>query len=156
MYGSGIPDIILEMTLMKLAAPVQNFVAMPIPTPTQNIQPNENLDEGQKIFYDTLNRLGREDKSFNATLDKAVVTSFADDLLTLGFRSDVFVNLFEKIQEQFERTSSEIAGRAIKISVVVDKNLPPPVLKNMSESERLNLVGAMKVFNASDATKVSG
>ena len=156
MYGSGIPDIILEMTLMKLAAPVQNFVAMPIPTPTQNIQPNENLDEGQKIFYDTLNRLGREDKSFNATLDKAVVTSFADDVLTLGFRSDVFVNLFEKIQEQFERTSSEIAGRAIKISVVVDKNLPPPVLKNMSESERLNLVGAMKVFNASDATKVSG
>ena len=49
MNGSGIPDIILEMTLMKLAAPAQNFVAM---SPVQNSAPRENLDEGQKIFYD--------------------------------------------------------------------------------------------------------
>ncbi|PUU97279.1 hypothetical protein DCD76_19165, partial [Acinetobacter baumannii] len=61
MYGSGIPDIILEMTLMKLAAPAQNFVApaMTVQTPA----PTANLDEAKKIFYDTAEKLIDEDST---------------------------------------------------------------------------------------------
>ncbi|MBR0261289.1 MAG: DNA polymerase III subunit gamma/tau [Selenomonadaceae bacterium] len=154
MYGSGIPDIILEMALMKLVAPVQNFVATPLPV-VQTSAPSKNLDEGRKIFYDVVNFLSAEDRTVTATTDAAAVTNFADDTLTLVFRSDALANVFKKNQRQFEQAAAQVAGRAIKFSVVVDVNLPPPVLNKMSEPYRSNLVGAMKIFNATDATKVS-
>ena len=153
MYGSGIPDVILEMTLMKLAAPAQIFVA---PTaPVQAPLPAENLDAGRKIFYDIASFLSGEDKSVTSLLEKAIVTSFKSDTLTLGFKSEMMANVFKSNQEQFERAAERIAGRAIKISVVVDPNLPPPVLNNMPEPARSNLAGAMQVFNASDAAKIN-
>ena len=152
MYGSGIPDIILEMTLMKLAAPVQNFVAAPVPV--QISAPRENLDAGQKIFYDVAS-LSAEDKSLSSILYQAVVTGFANDVLTLSFRSSVIAELFKSHQQKFEQTAAQVAGRAIKVSVVVDENLPPPVLNKLSEPERSILAGAMKTFKASDAMKIN-
>ena len=152
MYGSGIPDIILEMTLMKLASPVQNFVAMPT---VQNSAPRENLDAGQKIFYDVINLLRGEDRGLDSIINDAVVMNFAGDELTLGFKSSAMADLFKMRIKKFEQTSVQVAGRAIKVSVVVDNNLPPTVLKNMSEPERSNLMGAMKILNASDAAKIS-
>ena len=159
MYGSGIPDIILEMALMKLAAPAQNFimpmqnVITPAPIP-QATEPAENLDAGQKIFYDTKDYLNSEVPSLKGLLDQAVVTSFSDDMLTLGFRKEFFAAGFTRSQKDFEDAVTHVAGRPIKISVVIDKNLPPPVLMNMPKQESLNLAGAMKIFNASDVTKI--
>ena len=154
MYGSGIPDIILEMTLMKLAAPVQNFVA-PIAA-VQTSAPSENLDAGKKIFYDTLEVLNRENKFLAASVDKAVVTNFSGDVLTLAFKSSIMVGLFEQQhKQQFEQEISRVAGRTIKISVVVNENLPPPVLNKLPEPDRSNLDVAMKVFHASDAVKIN-
>ena len=152
MNGSGIPDIILEMTLMKLAAPVQNFVAMPT---VQNSAPSENLDAGQKIFYDVINLLRGEDKGLDSIINDAVVMNFAGDELTLGFKSSAMAGIFNKYSQRIEQTTAQVAGHAIKVSVVVDNNLPPAVLKNMSEPERSNLMGAMKILNASDAAKIS-
>ena len=153
MYGSGIPDIILEMTLMKLAAPAQIFVA---PTaPVQAPLPTENLDAGRKIFYDIASFLSGEDKSVTSLLEKATVTSFKGDTLTLGFKSDMMANIFKSHQEQIEQTAERVAGRAIKISIVVDPNLPPPILNQMTEPARSNLASAMQIFNASDATKIN-
>ena len=151
MYGSGIPDIILEMTLMKLAAPAQNFI---IPSPSAQIS-GVNLDEGQKIFYDVAKAVIEEDRGFVATRDKAVVTNFFDDTLTLSFKNETQAKFFKKSQKKFEQISERITGRAIKVSVVVDENLTPPILKNMKEPERTNLAGAMKIFNASDADKIN-
>lgn len=151
MYGSGIPDIILEMTLMKLAAPIQTFVAPPV---AQVSLPSENLDEGRKIFYDVANRLSGEDTNLDFAFDKAVVMSFAGDTLTVGFKSDIFADMLKKNGQQIEQVAAQVAGRAIKISVVVDKNLPPPILNNMPEPARSNLFGAMQVFKASDAAKL--
>ena len=156
MFGSGIPDIILEMTLMKLAAPVQNF-AMPIPVsmPAKISAPsNENLDAGQKIFYDTANSLS-EGKSLSFVLSKAIVMKFAGDTLTLGFKSAAIANEFKKSQTQFEEVIAQSANRAIKISVEVDENLLPPAVNNLAEPARSNLVSAMKFFNASDVMKIS-
>ena len=204
MYGSGIPDIILEMTLMKLATPVQTFSA-PVKSfspPAQAVQSTqnfsttaqdtpstqnfsspiqdesstqnfsspiqdesnsrqisaagENLDAGKKIFYDVANVVGKEDDGFKAVLDKALVLKFAGDVLTLGFKSDVLANVFKKNHlEKFEQAASLGAGRPIKISIVADKNLPPPVLDRMSEPERTVLADAIDFFRASDATKVN-
>ena len=153
MYSSGIPDIILEMTLMKLAAPAQIFVA---PTaPVQAPLPAENLDAGRKIFYDIASFLSGEDKSLSSLLEKSIVVSFAGDTLTLGFKGEGVAGLFKNKMRQFEQVAEQIAGRAIKISVVVDPNLPPPVLNSMPEPARSYLAGVMQVFNASDATKIN-
>ena len=66
------------------------------------------------------------------------------------------VNLFESQHRQnFEEAVAQVAGRAIKISVVTDKTLPPPVLNKLPEPDRSHLADAMKLFNASDAVKVS-
>lgn len=153
MYGSGIPDIILEMTLMKLAAPAQNFIATPMPA--QVALPSGNLDEGRKIFYDVADILSEEDITFKGLFEKATVTKFVDDTLTVGFKSDTMADLFNKNQTRIEQELAKVAGRAIKTTAIVDKNLPSPVLNNMSEPERSNLVGAMRVFGASGVEKVN-
>ena len=155
MYGSGIPEIILEMTLMKLVAPAQNFAA-PIPTvqPTSTPVP-ENLDAGQKIFYDVVTSDGT-DAALRSMLQKAVVTNFSDDTLTLTFKTSAMASTFKSTQlTNFEREASQAAGRAIKISVAVDENLPPPILNNMAEPDRTHLLNAMNIFRASDATIIN-
>ncbi|MBR4903263.1 MAG: DNA polymerase III subunit gamma/tau [Selenomonadaceae bacterium] len=152
MNGSGIPDIILEMTLMKLAAPVQTFTAS---QPAQISLPNENLDAGQKIFYDTADSLSGEISDVKYIRDKVRVLSFTGDTLNLGFKSAVTANMFKKIQKDFERQAAQNTGRTIKFSYVVDTKLPSPVLNNMSEPARKNLTGAMEAFQASDVVKIN-
>jgi DNA polymerase III gamma/tau subunit len=177
MNGSGIPDIILEMTLMKLVAPVQNFVmptpimsstpqpmpltssmpqSMPIPSstpqPAQIPQPIENLDAGKKIFYDVLSSLSKED---NSLASKAVFISFNGETMTLGFKSPVVANVFKKAQPAFERTATQIVGHPIKISAIVDGKVTSPILNTLPEPDRSNLAGAMNLFNSTDATKIN-
>jgi len=86
--------------------------------------------------------------------DKATVMNFTGNEMTLGFKSLPMADMSRKYQQQFEEAIAQVAGREIKISVVVDKNLPPTVLRNMSEPERSNLAGAMDILQASDATKI--
>ena len=157
MYGSGIPDIILEMTLLKLAAPVIAAapVQMSAPVPT-TVQPSSaNLDAGKKIFYDVLNKFGGQDDEINHLLKKAIVTKFSGNAMTLGFKSATLANMFEKNNlEQFEQLISQAAGHPIKISVVVDKNMSAPILERVNEPERSALANAIDVFGATDATKI--
>ena len=151
MYGSGIPDIILEMALMKLAAPAQNFIAMPAQAPT-----SEKLDEGKKIFYDVVNLLSEEDRSVSAIAEEAVVTGFANDKLTLSFNSKFWADRFKKEHlADCEQELSKTAGRAIKIFVVIDEKLPPSSARGMTEIARANLNNAMDAFNAFGATKTN-
>ena len=155
MYASGIPDIIFEMTLMNLVAPVQNFIPPPIQA-VQNSSTPENLDAGRKIFYDVTDFLTGEAPNLMTFFDKAVVTNFTGDEMTLAFKSAVMANLFEKEgQLKFEQAVAQMTGHAIKISVVVDENLPPPILSRMLEPDRSRLADAMGVFRTSDATKIN-
>ncbi|MBD3879274.1 MAG: DNA polymerase III subunit gamma/tau [Quinella sp. 1Q5] len=153
MYGSGIPDIILEMALMKLAAPVQSFV-MPQKVATPST-PSDNLDAGWKIFYDTLGLLNKQDGTLTKIFDKATVVGFTGNEMTLGFRGEGAAGLFKSNQQSFEQAVAQTAGQAIKVSVVVDKNLPLPVLRNMPEPERTNLASAIDIVQASEATKIN-
>ena len=153
MNGSGIPDIILEMTLMKLAAPVQNFVMTS--TPAQISLPAGNLDEGRKIFYDTLEKLMDEVSDSRHIREKAVIRSFAGDVLTVVFKNDFFADKLRKAQKAFERTAAQVAGRTIKFSVVTDENLMPPVQSDMNESAHLFLDNAIKIFGATGFVKIN-
>ena len=154
MYGSGIPDIILEMTLMKLVAPIPTLTLPTMPT-APNPTPTVNLDAGKKIFYDVASKLSESDVMIERVLNKAVVVNFSGDTLTLGFKSSAMENLFKNHQSKFEQTALQTVGRAIKFSAVVDENLPAPILQNMSEPNRSNLAGAMEVFHAADADKIN-
>ena len=153
MNGSGIPDIILEMTLMKLAAPVQNFVMTS--TPAQTSLPAGNLDEGRKIFYDTLEKSSGEISDSDYIREKAVIRSFAGDVLTVVFKNDFFANKLRKAQKAFERLAAQTAGRTIKLSVVTDENLTLPVQSDVSESERAFIDNAIKVFGATSVVKIN-
>ena len=157
MYGSGIPEIILEMTLLKLAAPVQTPVQ--VVASRQSSAPAEptsaNLDAGKKIFYDVLNNFGRQDDSLNAIVSKAVVTNFDGKTMTLGFKSPALASMFGNNKlAQFEQQLAQAAGHPIKISVVVNKNMSAPILEQLNEPDRTALAGAMNVFGATDATKI--
>lgn len=153
MYGSGIPDIVLEMTLMKLVAPVQNF-APQIQT-VQISAPTENLDAGKKIFYDVAEFLSG-DASLKTVLEKAVVTNFSGETLTLGFKSKAMADLFNGFhRSDFEHAAAKVAERAIKISVTVDENLPLPILNTLPEPDRSNLAGAIDILHATDAVKLN-
>ena len=138
---------------MKLAAPAQNFVAAP--GFVQSSAPSENLDAGKKILYDIANSLSEEDKSLKATLDRAAVTNFSGDVLTLSFKSPNMTGMFEMSRQRFEELAAQVVGREIKVSVAVDENLPLPVFSKMSEPDRSNLAHAMNTFKASDATKIN-
>ena len=153
MYGSGIPDIILEMTLLKLAAPVQNFVAPQIAV--QNPAQGANLDEGQKIFYDTAEMLSEEDSTLQGLSKQAIVTNFAGGVLTATFKKDFFAKLLKDNQRRFEQLATQKAGRTIKISVVIDENILPPFINYMPEPNRSNLTNTMQVLHASDAAKIN-
>ena len=157
MYGSGIPDIILEMTLLKLAAPaqtsVQNFAQVPN---VATVRPTgSNLDAGKKIFYDVANTFGGGGDGIDALLDKAIVTDFSGDMMTLGFKSAPMATMFEKNHlEKFEQALEQATGHKIKVSLRVDKNFPAPILDRVNESDRTALAGALNAFGASDAKKI--
>ncbi|MBR4151563.1 MAG: DNA polymerase III subunit gamma/tau [Selenomonadaceae bacterium] len=153
MNGSGIPDIILEMTLMKLAAPIQNFVMPVVSAPISS--PSENLDAGRKIFYDTAEKLIGEVADARFIRDKAVVTGFINETLTVAFKSKFYADMLVKAQKDFEQLAAQVAGKTIKLSVVVDEKLPPPVLNNMTEPARSNLANSMEILHAVDAVKIN-
>ena len=155
MYGSGIPDIILEMTLMKLVAPVPTLTLPPTTQAAPISQPPVNLDAAKKIFYDTARLLGETDATINSIVDKAVVTNFSGDTLTVAFKSDTMAGLLKRNLSKFEQAATQFAGHAVKFSVVVDENMPAPVLQNLSAPARNNLAGAMGIFGATDADKIN-
>lgn len=159
MYGSGIPDIILEMTLLKLAAPLQTSIqSAQIQMPSQaaqNTAPVANLDAGKKIFYDVADKFGSQEDGLSGIVDKAIVMNFSGNAMTIGFKSPTLASMFEKnYLTKFEQAFAEETGRPIKISVIVDKNLSAPILDRVDEPERSVLEGAMHFFGASDAKKV--
>ena len=157
MYGSGIPDIILEMTLLKLAAPAQTFVqnVAQVQNVASTRPTGSNLDAGKKIFYDVANTFGGGGDGIDALLDKAIVTDFSGDMMTLGFKSAPMATMFEKNHlDKFEQALEQATGHKIKVSLRVDKNFPAPILDRVSESDRTALAGALNAFGASDAKKI--
>ena len=166
MQGSGVPDIILEMALMKLAAPkiisAQVAPSKIIQMPAQNSAPKEDfgvslegsLDEVRKIFYDTFEKL-RSEKFLYAILESATVKNFSGNLVTLGFKSGALMRVFlGNHKEDFEKSVSKILGRNIKVDAIVDSESSDAVFDRMSEHDRKNLQKAAEIFQADKIQKI--
>lgn len=152
MYGSGIPDIILEMTLLKLAEPMQSFTPIQV---AQNTAPDNKLDAGKKIFYDVVGKLGNRQNGLDSFISKAAVKNFSGDVMTVAFKSSGLANMFEKnFLTKFEQAFADMSGHPIKISAVVDESLSLPILEQVNKPARVVLEGAIGFFEPSDIRKV--
>ena len=155
MQNSGIPDIILEMTLLKLAAPqiisapplVQNFSAAPAQS---NGVLTGNLDEDKKIFYDIIAKLKVNAMSLYMIIKDATVKNFVNDTLTLAL-SKKFFGLFNKPEkEQFEKILAQETGRKITVEAVEEISK----LDGVQDSDREFLKKTMDIFEVDDFTKI--
>lgn len=159
MQGSGVPEIILEMNLMSLAAP-KIFSAPKVFSGTskeisQPEMPTGNLDEGRKIFYHVVDGLKVTDEPCGAFVEKSVVKNFSGDEMKISFKSKFLVDMFEKsYHKSFEDTVTEFAGRQIKVTAVVDEKMPAPILERMSEPDKSNLKNAMDIFQSDKVQKI--
>ena len=176
MQGSGVPDIILEMTLMNLAAekifsvqPIQQKISEPQKNftveksisiqekPVQKISEPAaiagTLDDGKKIFYDVVEKL-RGDVFFVACLKQAAVVNFDGETLTIGFTASPLADIFNKDNKsKFENAATEIFGKKIKTETVVGKNFSAESKKSTSTGNK-NLQDAMKIFQAEGYKKI--
>ena len=154
MQNSGIPDIILEMTLLKFAAPqiisapalVQNFSA----APQAKGLLTGNLDEDKKIFYDIIAKLKLNAMSLYMIVKDSAVKNFENDILTLAL-SKKFFSLFNKNEkEQFEKILAQELGRKITVEAVEENSK----LDGVPESDKEFLKKTMDIFEVDDFIKI--
>lgn len=161
MQGSGVPDIILEMSLMGLAA--SKIISAPvvkqkiIQRPVQNSTPtiDGSLDEAKKIFYHTFDSFSDEDKFLRAILSEATIENFSENVLTLGFKGRGLTKVFNNIhREDLERLLLKKLGRKIKVEAVLAKSFFSAMFDKVNAKDRDNLRRAMEIFQAETFLKI--
>ncbi|MBQ9487255.1 MAG: DNA polymerase III subunit gamma/tau [Selenomonadaceae bacterium] len=146
MQYSGIPDIILEMALMKIAAPKISMLTEN--TSSANTKRTESLDDIKKIFYELRGKLPDNEKNLRAMLSEAAVLKFSNDVVTIGFTSQSLSNMFnDDRRERFEEYISRKINRKIKIEKVVSqKGEGYADYQDIDEREKRNIQTAMDLF----------
>ena len=147
MQYSGLPDVIFEMALMKIAAPPVTIQSQaPIQNSEQNIPAQiENLDDIKKAYAD-LSLKFQSNKNMSALLKSASVKSFSKNILTLNFVSQSMADVFtDERQALFEEHFSRLIGRQIKVAKVIGGNSNVN-LEGLGEHEKKNIKAAMNVF----------
>ena len=135
MQNSGIPDIILEMTLLKLS------------TPQIISAPAVQLDENKKISYDIADVLKSTPKSLNWLWGYSKVQDFSGNTLTLAFKNKVHAGLLTPdFKNQLENFLAEKYGKKISTEVIVDENLKISKFDQVQESDRKFLEDSMNIF----------
>ncbi|MBR5914226.1 MAG: DNA polymerase III subunit gamma/tau [Selenomonadaceae bacterium] len=153
MQYSGVPDIILEMALMKIAAPKvtvqQNFSSQEVPAQI------ETLDDVKKIFRELRAQLPESEKNMRAMLQSASVANFAGNVLTLNFTSPAMASMFNDArQSQFEEIFSKLIGHKIKVMKVVGANVGTDY-ENIDERGKQNAQTAMNFFQTDNFSKTN-
>ena len=146
MQYSGIPDIILEMALMKLTAPKVQQSDENIST--ENTSSAESLDDIKKIFYDLRGKLPETEKNLRAMLRNATVLRFVNNVVTIGFTSPSLSSMFhDERRERFEEYISRKINRKIRIEkVVIQKTDDYTDYQDIDEREKRNFQTVMDVF----------
>ena len=143
MQNSGIPDIILEMTLLKLATP--QIISAPV----------VRLDETKKNSYDINDVLKSVPVSLKRILDYAKVRDFSDNNLTLAF-GKVYSTLFTPpVKKELEEFLTEKYGKKISAEVIVDENLKISKFDKVKESDRKFLEDSMNIFQTENFNLIS-
>ena len=135
MQNSGIPDIILEMTLMKLSAP-QIILAPQI----------ANLDESKKISYDINEVMNTLPKSIVQFFRYAKVRDFTGDSVTLAFPKSFSGLVTKELKKEFEDFISQKFNKKITAEIFADENLKISKFDNVKDSDRAFLEESMNIF----------
>lgn len=163
MQGSGIPDIILEMALMKLSAPTPVIIQMPAvvgpATRIENTPPprfilNGDFGKDKKIFYEIFDELKDVNANAFACMNNSIVLSFDNDILTIGVPSGMMMGLFNEGHKIIQTFISEAIGRPIQVAAVIRNDLPNPKNDRLEAIGLTSLVRAMKIFNAANYTEI--
>lgn len=152
MQNSGIPDIILEMTLLKLAAP-QIISAPNKAVAVQNVPAASkgftgNFDEDKKIFY---NIVAQAPKSLYMIVKDAAFKSFNGGILKIGLNRANFNLLVKNTKEDFENYLMKELQAKITVETELDDNAQ---FDKVKESERKFLQESMNIFQAAGFTKI--
>ena len=142
MQNSGIPDIILEMTLLKLAAP------QIISVPAQNVQ----LDEDKKISYDIKEVLKSLPNRLSYIIDNGLLESFDGEILRLRLNRTFFKMLEGSNKKEIEDFLFKHFNKKIAVEATLDENIKISKLDKVNESDRKFLEDSMKIFEVDDFT----
>ena len=144
MQYSGVPEIIFEMALMQIAAPVDNRAVNETQQPNLNSSPLEDL---RRAFNDVRKRLPSNEMNLIAALKNAVPLEFNEGVLTLGFPSNVVSSLLNDYRlSKLEDYFSKHWNQPIKIAKVVNPELDNPVAANMNEGDKKLMRKAERFF----------
>ena len=121
MQYSGVPDIIFEMALMKLAAPKISTQTEIVPV--EDAAQIESLDDIKRCLNELRTEISDREKTLRAALNQANVVSFANDILTLSFTSETVSDMFnENRMAKFEEYFSKKLNRPVKVAKVLNKD----------------------------------
>ena len=121
MQYSGVPDIIFEMALMKLAAPKISTQTEIVPV--EDAAQIESLDDIKRCFNELRTEISDKERTIRAALNNASVISFVNDVLTLGFTSETIADMFnENRMAKFEEYFSKKINRPVKVVKVLNKD----------------------------------
>ena len=121
MQYSGVPDIIFEMALMKLAAPKISTQTEIVPV--EDAAQVESLDDIKRCFNELRTEISDKERTIRAALNNANVISFVNDVLTLGFTSETIADMFnENRMAKFEEYFSKKINRPVKVVKVLNKD----------------------------------
>ena len=173
MQGSGVPDIILEMTLMKLAAP--KIISTPVivaPPPVEKVKPAPPPSEIPKtetvapiveetpkvsanlknIFYDIVDGLSNSMKMY---LKNAVFEKVSEGVVKVIFQSTAMEkNFIRNVKTELEKLFAQKLEREITIETAVNGALPKLNPEAMSEQNKNFLENAKTAFEAESYTKI--
>ncbi|MBQ7630697.1 MAG: DNA polymerase III subunit gamma/tau [Selenomonadaceae bacterium] len=156
MQYSGVPDVIFEMALMKIAAPKVAVQSQASQTNAQkNSAQSENLDYIKKIYFELIAKIPDTNKNMRALLKSAAIVSFVDNILTLNFASQSMADIFnDSRQAKFEEYFSQLIGRKIKVIKVIGGNVNQN-LDDIGEHEKRNIKAAMNVFQTENFSQAN-
>ncbi len=155
MQSSGVPDIILEMTLMKLAAPefvpaAQVPAAVNIPSAAKTL--TGDLDADKKILYDIIDKSSVAMRGF---LLESNFTQTSADAVTLTFKKKFACEMFETGgRAELEKFFAQEFGRKIKIETAVDENISDAALERAAPEHREFLKKTMDIFQTDTFEKI--
>ncbi len=152
MQNSGIPDIILEMTLLRLAAPpiisappvVQNI-------PVKNSVLTGNFEEDKKIFYDIITNEDLIPKSLYVIIKDSSIKNFSNNILTLGLNKTNLALFNKNEMEKIEKILTQKLERKIKIETILDENSK---FDSVKASDRKFLEKTLNLFETDNFTKI--
>ena len=121
MQYSGVPDIIFEMALMKLAAPKNSDSADEMDGDFDELT-GDSIDDVKKIISGMVSSQRDNDKNLISALQMAKIVSFNNGVLVLSFASPTIGGMLNDVRmAKLENYLSQKMNRTIKVQRVLNQ-----------------------------------